>query len=111
MVLVWHFSGSLRSSKSLEELESKVENLDGAEHREAGEETHRAAHQPDQLEEKNWANQKLPWPWFEITSSHLMYRHLPIFVPDNLVVESCVEEDAHNLQLCLNYSAWGNKFH
>ena len=49
MVLVWHFSGSLRSSKSLEELESKVENLDGAEHREAGEETHRAAHQTDQL--------------------------------------------------------------
>ena len=107
MVLVWHFSGSLESPKSLEELESKVENLDGAEHREAGEETHRAAHHPDQLEE----NQKLPWPWFEITSSHLMYRHLPIFVPDNLVVESCVEEDANNLQLCLNYSALGNRFH
>ena len=34
-----------------------------------------------------------------------MYRHLPILVPDNLVVESCVEEDANNLQLCLNYSA------
>ena len=49
MVLVWHFSGSLESPKSLEELESKVENLDGAEHREAGEETHRAAHQTDQL--------------------------------------------------------------
>ena len=56
MVLVWHFTGFLRSSKSLEELESKVENLDGAEHREAGEETHRAAHQPDQLEEKQIKN-------------------------------------------------------
>ena len=41
-----------------------------------------------------------------------MYWHFPIFVPFNLIIESSVEVDAHNLQFGFNFTAWGkNVYH
>ena len=40
-----------------------------------------------------------------------MYWHFAIFVPFNLIIESSVEVDAHNLQFGFNFTAWGKNLY
>ena len=40
-----------------------------------------------------------------------MYWHFSIFVPFNLIIESSVEVDAHNLQFGFDFSAWGKSLY
>ena len=42
---------------------------------------------------------------------YLIYRHLPLFVSFNLIKESSVEEDLHNLQLFIRTGVWGTLFY
>ena len=99
MILVRHFAKLLWGSELLEKLESKVEDLNKAEDGEASEETHRAAHQPDQLENDNFST-AVKIGFLKVSNKFFNYLidwHFPFLVPLNLVKESSVEENAHSL--------------
>ena len=55
-----YFADLFWRSELLEKVESEVEDLNEAEDGEAGEETHRATNQTNQLENNHWVNVKYP---------------------------------------------------
>ena len=62
--------------------------------------------------ENNWfilsvLKSTIPFPTENPTAAiYLMYRHLSVLVPNNLIIESGVEVNPHNLQLWFNWDAW-----